>query len=72
MTRRYTASYGSFPQLSSSARDFAQHARAELDIDDPSIDGLQTLLLLSQAMFQEGSGKKTYMYLCEQSCRHAL
>jgi len=35
----------------------------ELDIDEPSIDALQTLLLLAQASYQSGKGKKTYMLL---------
>lgn len=35
----------------------------ELDIDEPSIDALQTLLLLSQASYQSGKGKQTYMLL---------
>jgi hypothetical protein len=32
-------------------------------MDEPSIDGIQTLLLLSQAMLQEGKSKKSHMYL---------
>lgn len=35
----------------------------ELDIDEPSIESLQALLLLSQASYQTGKGKKTYMLL---------
>lgn len=35
----------------------------ELDIDEPSIEALQTLMLLSQANFQIGRGKKTFMLL---------
>lgn len=35
----------------------------ELDIDEPSIEALQTLMLLSQATFQTGKGKKTFMLL---------
>lgn len=41
----------------------------ELDIDEPSIEGLQTLMLLSQANFQLGQGKKTYMLLCTYPAR---
>ena len=37
----------------------------ELDIDEPSIEALQTLLLLAQASYQAGKGKKTYMLLSE-------
>lgn len=38
-------------------------ARAELDIDDPSIDCLQALLLLGVAFTATGKGKKGYMML---------
>lgn len=41
----------------------------ELDIDEPSIEGLQTLMLLSQAHFQLGQGKKTYMLLSTYPAR---
>lgn len=35
----------------------------ELDIDDPSIDCLQALLLLAIASTASGKGKKAYMLL---------
>lgn len=38
-------------------------ARTELDIDDPSIDCLQALLLLGVAFTAAGKGKKAYMML---------
>ena len=38
-------------------------ARTELDIDDPSIDCLQALLLLAIAYTAAGKGKKAYMML---------
>ena len=34
-----------------------------IDVDSPSIDSLQTLLMLSQAFFANGCGKKAYMTL---------
>jgi hypothetical protein len=37
----------------------------ELDIDDPSIECLQALLLLTMAFTAAGKGKKAYMMLCE-------
>ncbi|KAB8214121.1 hypothetical protein BDV33DRAFT_196374 [Aspergillus novoparasiticus] len=43
--------------------DYARQARRLVDIDDPSIEGLQTLLLLSQTFFAYGYGKKAYMAL---------
>lgn len=41
--------------------DSALQARRLVDLDDPTIDGLQTLLLLSQTFFAFGLGKKAYM-----------
>lgn len=35
----------------------------ELDIDEPSIEALQALMILAQANFQLGKGKKSYMLL---------
>lgn len=46
------------------SEDYAIRARAELDIDDPSIDNLQTLVLLAVAFIAAGKGKKAYMLLC--------
>ncbi|KAB8257425.1 type I 3-dehydroquinase-domain-containing protein [Aspergillus pseudonomiae] len=43
--------------------DYARQARRLVDIDDPSIEGLQTLLLLSQTFFAYGYGRKAYMAL---------
>lgn len=45
------------------SQDYAARSRAELDIDDPSIDTLQTLLLLEIAFKASGRGKKAYMML---------
>lgn len=44
--------------------EYALKARQEIDTDNPSIDSLQTLLLLSMVFFAYGLGKKTYMTLC--------
>lgn len=46
------------------SEDYALRARRELDIDEPSIDCLQALLLLSEAFTAAGKGKKAYMMLC--------
>lgn len=48
-------------------RDYARRARTELDIDEPSIECLQALLLLAQANYQNGLGKKACMILCGHS-----
>lgn len=44
--------------------DSALQARRMVDLDDPTIESLQTLLLLSQAFFAFGLGKKAYMTFC--------
>lgn len=44
--------------------DYALQARRSVDVDNPTIEGIQTLLLLSMAFFAYGLGKKTYMTLC--------
>lgn len=40
-----------------------------VDIDNPTIEGLQTLLLLTQAFFAHGFGKKAYMTFCMSAHR---
>lgn len=52
--------------------EYARRSRLELDIDDPSIETLQTLMLLSQASFQLGKGKKTFMLLSMSHFRRCL
>lgn len=39
----------------------ALQARRIIDVDNPTVEGLQALLLLSQAFFAYGLGKKAYM-----------
>ncbi|KAI9376542.1 type I 3-dehydroquinase-domain-containing protein [Aspergillus egyptiacus] len=43
--------------------EYARQARRMVDTDHPSIENLQTLLLLSQTFYAYGSGKKAYMTL---------
>lgn len=45
------------------SQEYAIQSRAEIDVDEPSIDHLQALLLLAMANFQAGKGKKSYMLL---------
>jgi hypothetical protein len=68
---RYTAHPNGYHASAKLSEDYATRARAELDIDDPSIDSLQTLLLLSVAFIAAGKGKKAYMLLCKlrMTCR---
>ena len=46
-----------------SSQQYATQSRSEIDVDEPSIDHLQALLLLAMANFQAGKGKKSYMLL---------
>ena len=50
------------------SQDYAVQSRAEMDVDEPSIDHLQALLLLVMASFQSGRGQKSYMLVgsCNQ------
>ncbi len=61
---RYTEHPNGYHASVRLSEDYAIRARAELDIDDPSIENLQTLLLLSVAFIAAGKGKKAYMLLC--------
>lgn len=62
---RYVAHPNGYHAAVRLSEDYANRSRAELDIDDPSIDNLQTLLLLSVAAVAAGKGKKAYMLLCK-------
>lgn len=46
-----------------SSQEYLAQCRAEIDVDEPSIDHLQALLLLTMASFQNGRGKRSYMLL---------
>ncbi|KAF7156543.1 hypothetical protein CNMCM6106_000575 [Aspergillus hiratsukae] len=61
ITLRYTSSPNTPEQSLRMALDYALQARRMVDIDQPSMDGLQALLLLSQTYFAHGLGKKAYM-----------
>lgn len=60
---RYAPHYGGYNAAVRIGSEYARRARLELDIDEPSIEALQTLMLLAQASFQLGKGKKTFMLL---------
>jgi hypothetical protein len=47
------------------SEECAIRARNLTDIDDPTIENVQVLLLLSNASFQAGKGKKSYMLLSQ-------
>ncbi|KAJ9196852.1 transcriptional regulator family: Fungal Specific TF [Paecilomyces variotii] len=56
-----TISYGE-PSLRSGL-EYAVQSKRAVDIDDPSVETLQTLILLSLSFFAHGLGKKAYMTL---------
>ncbi|CAI7616895.1 unnamed protein product [Penicillium bialowiezense] len=59
MASRYTSS-GQEQSLRTGI-DAALQARRLIDVDNPTVEGLQTLLLLSQTFYAYGLGKKAYM-----------
>ncbi|KAF2759779.1 hypothetical protein EJ05DRAFT_309185 [Pseudovirgaria hyperparasitica] len=63
VSARYASHVGGYNNAVRIGHEYARRARMEIDIDEPSIENLQTLLLLAQASHQSGKGKKTYMLL---------
>ncbi|KUJ15945.1 uncharacterized protein LY89DRAFT_648016 [Mollisia scopiformis] len=63
VSARYTAHPNGYHAAVRLSEDYALRARTELDIDDPSIECLQALLLLRIAFTAAGKGKKAYMML---------
>ncbi|KAJ4378455.1 hypothetical protein N0V86_006158 [Didymella sp. IMI 355093] len=63
VSARYAPHFGGYNAAVRIGSEYARRARSELDIDEPSIEALQTLMLLAQASFQLGKGKKTFMLL---------
>lgn len=60
---RYTAHPNGYHAAVRLGEDYAMRSRRELDIDDPSIDSLKSLLLLTIASTAAGKGKKAHMML---------
>jgi len=63
VSARFAPHYGGYNAAVRIGAEYAQRSRMELDIDEPSIEALQTLMLLSQASFQLGKGKRCFMLL---------
>ena len=63
MKRRYTD--GASSSAATQSLEYALQARRMVDVDNPTIENLQTLLLLSQTFFAHGLGKKAYMTFCK-------
>jgi hypothetical protein len=49
------------------SEDFALRARKDIDMDEPTVESVQSLLLLSDAFFGLGRGRKSYMLLSKSS-----
>jgi len=49
--------------LAECTEEFARLAKDQVDPDEPSIDNLQTLMLLSNVYFALGLGKRAFMHL---------
>ncbi|KAF2809303.1 uncharacterized protein BDZ99DRAFT_26366 [Mytilinidion resinicola] len=63
VSARHTPQFGGYNGAVRISQEYGRRSRTELDIDEPSIEALQTLLLLAQASYQAGRGKKAYMLL---------
>jgi hypothetical protein len=60
---RYTQHPNGYQSAVKLSEGLAARARTELDTDEPSVDGLQALLLLVTAFTASGKGNKAYMLL---------
>lgn len=60
-TKRYNTHPRGHHAAVRQGEEFALQARKEVDLDEPSVDALQTLLLLVLAFTAAGRGKKAYM-----------
>ncbi|PSR82469.1 fungal-specific transcription factor domain-domain-containing protein [Coniella lustricola] len=60
---RYTPHPNGYQASAKLGEEYAIRARAEIDIDEPSVDALQACLLLVVAFTATGKGKKAYMLL---------
>ncbi|KAJ9661838.1 hypothetical protein H2201_006318 [Coniosporium apollinis] len=63
VSSRYAFPYDGYNSADRTSEEYARRARFELDTDEPTIEGLQTLLLLAQESYQAGKGRKAYMLL---------
>ncbi|XXH03791.1 hypothetical protein Hte_010197 [Hypoxylon texense] len=63
VSARYTPNPAGYQSSVKLSEDYASRSRNEIDIDEPSVDALQALLLLVTAFTAAGKGKKAYMLL---------
>jgi hypothetical protein len=64
---RYTPHPGGYQYAVKLSEEFAARSRNEIMTDEPSVDGLQALLLLVISFTASGKGKKAYMLLSTRS-----
>ncbi|RYP26575.1 hypothetical protein DL767_007973 [Monosporascus sp. MG133] len=60
---RYTPHPAGYQTAVRLSEDYAARSRSEIDMDEPSIDALQALLLLVIAFTAAGKGRKAYMLM---------
>ncbi|RYP65047.1 hypothetical protein DL769_006457 [Monosporascus sp. CRB-8-3] len=60
---RYTPHPAGYQTAVKLSEDYAARSRSEIDMDEPSIDALQALLLLVIAFTAAGKGRKAYMLM---------
>ncbi|KAI5923192.1 fungal-specific transcription factor domain-containing protein [Camillea tinctor] len=60
---RYTPHPAGYQSAVKLSEDYASKSRSQIDTDEPSVDALQTLLLLVIAFTAAGKGKKAYMLM---------
>ncbi|KAI0005227.1 fungal-specific transcription factor domain-containing protein [Xylariaceae sp. FL0662B] len=63
ITARYTPHPAGYQSAVKLSEEYASRAKSGIDMDEPSIDALQALLLLVTAFTAAGKGKKAYMLL---------
>ncbi|KAG9251750.1 fungal-specific transcription factor domain-containing protein [Emericellopsis atlantica] len=60
---KYTPHPGGYQAAVDLSEEFATCARRAVDTEDPTLDGLQTMLLLVTSFIASGKGKRAYMLL---------
>lgn len=69
---RHTTDASGHQAAAGLSEDLAARARREINTDEPSIDGLQALLLLVSAFTATGKGKKAYMLMSKNQQYHQV
>jgi hypothetical protein len=69
---RFTNQNGDYASTVRLSEEYATQARAMVDVDEPSIEGLQALLLIHRALFAAGKGRRSFMVLCKSTPDQSL